>query len=194
MLSFTVVHTLTACLIAADADADMLGWGQPATLLLIHDRPSTAAGPKRLREMRSLEFPLRREDLPTDAAGLPALLQHLADALHDPAATTPYRATLATIIGRIHAGAPDARLLAWAACYHDVHTLDGQPRQARRVDAVDTDGRGYHLTHLRGEDHPLLLVDDTPDPGGTPGTHPGLAALLAATAHRTLTITCGGTA
>ncbi|MCX4387311.1 hypothetical protein OG777_10240 [Micromonospora peucetia] len=171
----------------------MLGWGQPATLLLIHDRPPAAAGPKQLRELRSVEFPLRREDLPTDAAGLPVLLRHLAGALHDPAATTPYRATLATILGRIHATAPDARLLAWAACYDDIHTLDGQPRQTRRVDAVDTDGRAYHLTHLRGEDHPLLLVNDSPDPNDIP-TGSGLAALLAATTHHTPTTTCGGTA
>ncbi|MFC4148033.1 hypothetical protein ACFO0M_17395 [Micromonospora mangrovi] len=188
MLSFTVVHTLSACLLAANADADLLGWGQPATLLLLHDQP--AAGPAGLREIRSLEFPLRREDLPTDATGLPTLLQRLADALHYPSATAPYRATLAAISGRIRACAPDARLLAWAACYDDIPTLGGP---ARRIDAVDIDGRAYQLTHLRGEDHPLLLVDDTPDPG-TPGTRPGLAALLAATAQDTRPTTCGGTA
>ncbi|MCX5122003.1 hypothetical protein OG992_33100 [Micromonospora sp. NBC_00362] len=191
MLSFTVVHALTACLIAADADADALGWGQPATLLLLHDQPTTAA--RCQREVRSLEFPLRREDLPTDAGRLPALLQHLAGALRDPAAGTPYRATLAAILGRIHATAPDARVLAWAACYDDIHTLDGPPRPVRRVDAVDTDGRVYQLTHLRGEDQPVLLVDDTPDLTASP-TGPGLAALLTASTHHTSTITGRGMA
>ncbi|MFI7208057.1 hypothetical protein [Micromonospora aurantiaca (nom. illeg.)] len=175
MLSFTAVHRLTGCLIAADADADLLGWGQPATLLLIHDRPTSAAEPTPLPEARSVEFPLRPEDQPSNAAGLPALLRHLTDALHH---ATPYRATLAAILGRIHASAPRARLLAWAACYPDVHTVDGQQRPVRRVDAVDTDGRLYRLTRPHGEDHPLLTVDDTPHPTDN---YWGLAALLAAT-------------
>ncbi|MGW3607815.1 hypothetical protein [Micromonospora sp. NPDC005161] len=187
MLSSNAVHTLAGCLLAADADAETLGWGQPATLLLIHDRPLNTAGPKRRREMRSLEFPLHRDDLLTDPAGLPALLHRLAASLDNPDAPTPYQATLATIVGLIRATAPDARLLAWAACYDDIRTVDSQPRQARRVDAVDIDRRVYQLTRLRGEDHPLLLVDDSPDPGDIPATGPGLAALLAATARHTLT-------
>ncbi len=193
MLSFNAVHTLTACLIAADADADQMGWGQPPTLLLIHDWLLTAT-PKRRRKMRSLEFPLHPDDMLTDPAGLPALLQRLASALDNPTKPTPYQATLDTIIRRIRATTPDARLVAWAACYDDIHTGGGQPRQARRVDAVDADGRLYEVTRLRGEDHPLVLVDDTPDPGDIPATHPGLVALLAATARYTPTSTAGSTA
>ncbi|MBM0255852.1 hypothetical protein [Micromonospora sp. 4G55] len=197
MLSFNAVHTLAGCLLAVDADAETLGWGQPATLLLIHDRPlDTTAGPASLREMYSVEFPLHRDDLLTDPAGLPALLHRLAASLSNPDAPTPYRATLHTILGLIRATAPHARLLAWAACYDDILTVDGQPRQARRVDAVDTDGRLYEVTRLRGEDHPLLCVNEALDPGDIPATHPGLTALLAATARytQTSTSTSAGTA
>lgn len=183
MLSFRTVHTLARCLLAADADGETLGRGQPVTLLLIHDQPQTPAAPHRMRETRSLEFPPHRDDLLTDAAGLPALLHRLAAALDNPNASTSYQATLDTIIGRIRQTEPDARLLAWAACYDTILTTEGQPRQARRVDAVDTDGRWYEVTHLRGEEHALMLVDDTPVPGDIPATYPGLAALLAATAR-----------
>ncbi|MCO1593759.1 hypothetical protein M8C17_01100 [Micromonospora sp. RHAY321] len=182
MLSFRTVHTLAGCLLAADADAELLGWGQPATLLLIHDRALDCAAPARMRELRSLEFPLHRDDLLTDPAGLPALLHRLAAGL-DPDAPTPYQATLHTILGLIRSTAPDARLLAWATCYDAIDTTGGQPRQARRIDAVDTDGRGYRLTRLRGEDHPLLLVNDTSEASDIPATYPGLVALLSATAR-----------
>ncbi|MEU7171512.1 MULTISPECIES: hypothetical protein [Micromonospora] len=191
MLSFTAVHTLTAGLVDADADAEHLGWGQTPTLLLVHDWPLNPASPRR-RQMRSLQFPLHPEDLLTDPAGLPALLHRLADSLRHPATPTPYQKILHTMIARVRATAPDARLLAWAACYDDIHTRDGEPRQVRRVDAVDIDGRLYQLTHLRGEDHPLVLVDGTPDPADIPATHPGLAALLAATVGYTAAGHAGG--
>ncbi|MFC0030155.1 hypothetical protein ACFFMM_11555 [Micromonospora chaiyaphumensis] len=194
MLSFAAVHTLAGCLLAADAEADALDWGRPATLLLIHDRPVITIGPAPVREMRSVEFPLHRDDLLTDPAGLPALLHRLAESLDKPDAPTPYRATLDTIVRLIRATQPDVRLLAWAACYDDILTVDGQPRQVRRIDAVDPDGRVYQLTRQIGEDHPLLLVDETPDPGDTPATQPGLAALLAATARHPHWSTSGGTA
>ncbi len=177
MLSFTAVHTLTGCLVVADAEAGALGWGTPVTLLLVHDRPQPTGDP--VPEMRSVEFPLRRGDLLTDPAGIPALLNCLAADLHQPG--SPYRAALDTILGLIRRSAPDAELRAWATCYTDAPT--GQPRQVRRIDAVDTDGRLYELTRLRGEDHPLLAVDDTPNPDGAPATYPGLSALLAATAR-----------
>ncbi|MDH6466059.1 hypothetical protein M2302_006265 [Micromonospora sp. A200] len=182
MLSIPAVRTLAGCLLAVDADADTLGWGQPATLLLIHDRPLHTGGPSPMREMRSLEFPLRRDDLLTEPTGLPALLHRLAAGLHHPHTPTPYRAALDTILGLIRATASDARLVAWAACYDDILTTDGQPRQVRRIDAVDTDGRVYQLTRPRGEDHPVLIVDDRPDAQDVPATYCGLTALLAATA------------
>ncbi|MEV0430586.1 hypothetical protein [Micromonospora sp. NPDC050495] len=194
MLSSAAVHTLAGCLLAVDSDADTVGWGRPATLLLIHDRAVSAAGPAPVRAMRSVEFPLHRDDLLTDPAGLPMLLHRLAVSLTTPDAPTPYRATLDTILRLIRATEPDARLLAWAACYDDIITVDGQPRQARRIDAVDADGRVYQLTRPIGEEHPWLLVDDSPDPDDTPATQPGLAALLAATARHRPWNTSGGTA
>ncbi|MEU5529379.1 hypothetical protein ABZ744_20830 [Micromonospora chersina] len=194
MLSFAAVHTLAGCLLAVDADADALDWGRPVTLLLIHDRPLITDGPTPVRQMRSVEFPLHRDDLLTDPAGLPALLHRLAASLDEPEAAAPYRATLDTIVRLIRATQPDVRLLAWAACYDDILTDDGQPRQVRRIDAVDTDGRVYQLTHHRGEDDPALVVDDAPDPDDTPATQPGLAALVAATARHPHWSTAGGAA
>ncbi|PWR06805.1 hypothetical protein DKT69_36105, partial [Micromonospora sicca] len=172
MLSFPAVHTLATCLLTVDADADVLGWGRPATLLLIHDRPLHPDCPAKLRAMRSVEFPLHPDDLLTEPAGLPALLHRLATGLGHPNsnAAMPYRAALDTIIGLVRDTEPDARLLAWAALYDDILTVYGMPRQARRIDTVDTDGRVYQLTHLRGDDHPLLSIDDTPDPENTPAT------------------------
>ncbi|MEV0157591.1 hypothetical protein AB0H57_28235 [Micromonospora sp. NPDC050686] len=182
MLSFTAVHALAGCLLATDVDAEHLGWGQPPTLLLIHTRPLHTASPA--HALRSVEFPLRRGDLLADPAGMPALLHRLAAGLRQPHASTPYQATLDTIVRLIRATEPDARLLAWAACYDDILTIGDAPRQARRIDAVDTDGRLYQLTHPR-DDQPLLLIDDTPDPGDVPATYPGLTALLTATAQPT---------
>ncbi|SBT65654.1 hypothetical protein GA0070622_2655 [Micromonospora sediminicola] len=182
MLSLTAVHALAGCLLATDVDAEHLGWGQPPTLLLIHTRPLHTASPA--RALRSVEFPLRRDDLLTDPAGLPALLHRLAAGLRQPHAATPYQATLDTIVRLIRATEPDARLLAWATCYDDILTNGDAPGQARRINAVDTDGRLYQLTHPRGDDQPLLLIDDSPDPGNVPATYPGLTALLTATTQK----------
>ncbi|MEH0933978.1 hypothetical protein [Micromonospora psammae] len=185
MLSFAAVHTLAGCLLATDAEADVLGWGRPLTLLLIHDRPLLCAGPTPMREMRSVELPLHPDDVRTDPADLPALLHRLAAGLDHPAIPTPYQVTLGSILGQVRATAPDTRLLAWAACYDGTLTGAGQP--ARRIDAVDTDGRFYQLTHCPDEDHPLLVVTDTCDPADVPATYLGLVALLDAT-------TAGGSA
>ncbi|MGC4885736.1 hypothetical protein [Micromonospora sp. DT227] len=180
MLSDNAVRTLTACLEYADADAAHLGWGDTATLLLIHDWSLESARPRR-RTMRSLEFPLHPEDLLAHPAGLPALLHRLAEDLRDPAAATPYQKTLQTMLARARAAAPDVRLLAWAVCYHDIHLRDDHLDRVRRVDAVDIDGRVYQLSHALDEEHPIILVDDTGDPADSPATQQGLAALLSAT-------------
>ncbi|MEU5565536.1 hypothetical protein [Micromonospora musae] len=185
MLSFPDVHALTSCLAAADADADLRGWGQPVTLLLIYDR--SPAVHEAQREIRSLEFPLHPHNALTDAAGQPALLHHIAGELDGLA--TPYQATLAAIVDLLRAATPTVRLLAWAACYRDLQPVDQRLRQARRIDAVDVDGRFYQLTRLLGEDHPVVLVDDTPDPNITPPTYRGLVALLAAAVRCTQTRT-----
>ncbi|MBM0273980.1 hypothetical protein JM949_00140 [Micromonospora sp. STR1s_6] len=183
MLSFTAVHNLCTCLIEASTDSTRFAWNQPPTLLLVHDWPLITAATPRGPAMRSLEFPAHPDDMLDNPAGLPALLHRLAATLHSTPRGTPYNRTLDTIMTRIRDAAPDTRLLAWAACYGDLDTLDGEPRQIRRVDAVDIDGRLYQLTHLTGEEHPLVLVDDTPDPRDLPATYPGLVALLAATAR-----------
>ncbi|MBQ0896749.1 hypothetical protein KBX37_27270 [Micromonospora sp. U56] len=184
MLSFPAVHTLAGCLLAVDADADVLGWGRSATLLLIHDRPLHPDGPVRLRAVRSVEFPLHPDDLLTDPAGLPALLHRLATALGQPDrdAATAYQVTLDTIIELIGIRS-GARLLAWAAVYDDLLPAAGRARRVRRVDAVDTDGRLYQLTHLHAEEHPAVAVHDGPGAANTFPAGPGLSALLAATAR-----------
>lgn len=169
-----------------------MGWGQPATMLLIHDRPLTIPGSP--REIRGVEFPLHPDDLLTDPAGLPALLHRLAAGLGNATAPTPYQTVLDTIVRHIRAATPDSRLLAWATCYYDdLLAGDGQQRSARRIDAVDINSRVYRLSHPRGEDHPLVLVDDSPPPAGIPTTYPGLVALLTATARYTQASTAGGT-
>jgi hypothetical protein len=196
VLSFTTVHTLSACLVATEAEADAAGWGAPPTLLLIHDHRIPLAAVPNLREMHSLEFPLHPDDVTADLHSLPALLHRLATDVGQAGTgtnrATGYRTTLDTVIGMVRASEPDARLLAWAVLYDDVHLSTGRPQQVRRIDAVDTDGRVYQLTRLAGEDHPILTVDDTPDPSDTPATQPGLAALLTATQR--FTRPAGGTA
>ncbi|MDG4834166.1 hypothetical protein O7627_33415 [Solwaraspora sp. WMMD1047] len=185
MLSFTAVHALSRCLFTTCDEATTVGWGDQPTLLLIHDRRADRAGAT-VPVIRSVEFPVHPDDLPADPSELPALLHRLALALHDTDATSvSYRSTLDTIIELIRLREPAARLLAWAVLYDDVHTVDGPPRRTRRIDAVDVDGRLYQLTQLPGEDQPMLVVDDTPEPADTPATGPGLTALLTATARFT---------
>ncbi|MEV6374831.1 hypothetical protein [Micromonospora musae] len=125
-----------------------------------------------------MEFPLHPHNALTDAAGQLALLHHIASELDR--SGTPYQATLAAIVDLLRVAMPNVRLLAWAACYRDLQPVDQRLRQARRIDAVDIDGRFYQLTRLHGEYHPVVLVDDTPDPNNTPPTYRGLVALLAA--------------
>ncbi|MEV0003481.1 hypothetical protein AB0H28_14500 [Micromonospora sp. NPDC050980] len=191
MLSFDAVHNLCTCLIEASTESARFDFNQLPTLLLVHDWPLIAAAASRGPAMRSVEFPPHPDDVLDNPAGLPALLHHLAATLHSTPKVTPYHRTLDTIITRIRHAVPDTRLLAWAACYADVSTLDGELRQVRRIDAVDTDGRLYKLTHFSGEEHPLVLVDDIPDSRDLPATYPGLVALLAATAHYTRPATTG---
>ncbi|WP_319461460.1 hypothetical protein [Micromonospora sp. RTP1Z1] len=185
MLSFTAVHALSECLLAAHAEADLTGWGNPSTLLLIHDQPLDAVSPTYRRTMRSVEFPLHPDDRHIDPATLPDLLHRLAaDLDQSGGAAVGYRATLDAIVTLIRRTTPDARLHAWAALYTD---SGGDTSLVRRVDAVDTDGRLYQVTQARGEGQPLLATTDHPEPDSAPATWQGLAALLAATLRRTAT-------
>jgi hypothetical protein len=199
VLSFDTTHAITGCLVRAETDAHLRGWGGPPVLLVLHDQPYPLAGPHPLRRMRALSFALDPTDVAACTAGIPALLHELAEHLSDPDAGRPGRggaADPATRPAQIRAGiltAPPARLLAWAALYEDVHIdvgigagIGADPAgigEVRRVDAVDVDGRVYQLTRRRGEPAVVVLIDDQPDPGDTPATHAGLTALLSAT-HR----------
>ncbi len=196
MLSFDTTHTLTGRLLQAEADADTRGWGGPPILLMLHDQPYTPpCSPNRLRRMRVVSYTLDPGDIAEHTTGLPAVLQNLADHLTnaDTRACTAVPAGRGPDVGGDrgpHAGQitadmitapPAARLLAWAVLYEDLAADPADIAEVRRVDAVDIDNRVYQLTRRRGEPHVVVLVDDHPDPGDTPATHPGLTALLTAT-------------
>jgi hypothetical protein len=190
VLSFDTTHAITGCLMHAEADAHLRGWGAPPVLLVLHDQPCPP-GRQPLRRMRALSLTLDPTDVAQHPAGIPGLLHALADHLattgppHD---TVGAAARPAAIRAEILA-APPARLLAWAVGYEDLHiNADAETNvigEVRRVDAVDIDGRVYQLTRHRGEPAVVVLIDDQPDPADTPATHPGLTALLAATEHLT---------
>jgi len=198
VLSFDTTHTLTGRLLQAEADAETRGWGRPPVLLMLHDQPYSPPGsPNRLRRMRVLSYTLDPGDIAEHTTGLPAVLHNLAEHLTNP--DPDMRACTAMPAGRgadldadrgPHAGqitadmitaSPAARLLAWAVLYEDLAADPADIAEVRRVDAVDIDNRVYQLTRRRGEPHVVVLVDDHPDPGDTPATHPGLTALLTAT-------------
>ena len=116
--------------------------------------------------------------------GIPGVLTDLAAALTDTAAAVA-DPDLAGFTDAIVHTTPDARLLACAVAYHDLHAAPTGIREMRRVDAVDVDGRVYQISRLHGEPVAVVVIDDQPDPDATPATQPGLAALL--TAAHTLT-------
>jgi hypothetical protein len=202
VLSFDTVHAVTDCLLDADAHAEAAGFAGPGILLLLQDRPLPPSGPRRRRLMRAIAFTLRPQDLAGHAEGIAAMLHRLATSLDrapgscltGPPTQAGIRAgttaavtssTAAPRVGicadAIANATPGTRLLAWAVLYHDVLAGPGGICQARRVDAVDIDGRVYQITRLRGEAVAVVVLDDQPDPDDTPATQPGLTALLAAT-------------
>jgi hypothetical protein len=211
VLSFDTTHAITGCLLHAETDAHLHGWGAPPVLLVLHDQPYPP-GPPQLRTMQALSFTLDPGDLAQHAAGIPAALHVLADHLNTPDAGAAGNAAdpadasppLAAIRAELLA-APPARLLAWAVLYEDIHIDANTDANAgaragagtdagagpdgigevRRVDAVDVDGRVYQLTRHRGEPAVVVLIDDQPDPADTPATQPGLGALLSATQRLT---------
>ena len=97
-----------------------------------------------------------------------------------------------TLMGNLVIGAPiggqsgpGLRPLAWAVCYDDLLTDTDPLTRVRRVEAVDADGRVYQLSRTTRESHPVVLVDEQPDPADLPATYPALAQLAAAAAHTT---------
>ena len=183
MLSFNTTHAITGCLLDADTHATADAFRGPAVLLVLHDRPLAPAGRRQLRQIRAVAMPLDPHEVAGHTQGIPGLLTDLAAALTDTptdAAAAVADPDLAAFTDAIVHTAPDARLLAWAVLYHDLHAGPAGIRETRRVDAVDIDGRVYQISRLRGEPLAVVLIDDQPDPAATPATHPGLAALLTA--------------
>ncbi|MFE0527109.1 hypothetical protein ACFW0V_05870 [Micromonospora parva] len=184
-MSFHAVHTLTGCLLHIEASADLLGWGRPPLLLLVQDRPTPSAPNGLRRQMRAAHLPLNDTRMGRYRAGLADLLPDLATALdiNQPVA----RPTLAAcvdigfITNLLADPTPGLRLLAWAVCYEDVLVESDDLHEVRRVDAVDADGRGYQITRLRGEPHPVVRVDDPVDHDGAPATRSALARLIQTT-------------
>ncbi|MEU7923234.1 hypothetical protein [Micromonospora zamorensis] len=168
-MSFHAVHTLTGCLLRIEASADLLGWGRPPLLLLVQDRPAPAAPHGTARQMRAVHLPLNDTRMGRYRAGLADLLPDLTAALdiNQPVA----RPTLAAcvdvglITDLLADSTPGLRLLAWAVCYEDVLVQSDEDvlHEIRRVEAVDADRRGYRITRLRGEPHPVVRVNDQAD-------------------------------
>jgi hypothetical protein len=185
VLSFPAVHTLTGCLLDLEASADQLGWGRPPFLLLIQDQPSPSAPSSKTRQMTAVQVPVNPARVGRYRAGLPDLLLDLAAALNaDRPVGRPRLAACVdlNLIGdRVSDTTPGLRLLAWAVCYEDVLVDSDELHEIRRVDAVDADGRGYQITRLHGEPHPVVFIDEQRDDDYEPATRPGLERLVETT-------------
>ncbi len=200
MLSFDTTHALTGCLLHADAHAETRSLGAPPILLLLTDQPLTPTGAGRLRHIRAAAFTLPPQQVAEHTDAIVGVLHDLAARLADlaqPGARSGLRLADgrdpgldAAVAADIYADLitlvePGSRPLAWAVVYDDVLADTDSIDAVRRIDAVDVDGRVYQLTRRRGEAHAVVVIDDQPDPDDTPATHPGLAALVAATAQLT---------
>ena len=180
MLSFDTVHAITEQLLTAtgaatDVELDVHHISQPPTLLLLDEQPTAPVGPLRL--LRTLHIPLPGD---TVRQPLEALLHDTAQTLSRLGAAHP----IMTAVNAADAGTATARqrrLLAWAVRYVDIDVSTGAPQLARRVDAVDIDGRVYQVSLLFAQTCPVVHIDDHPDPYDSPATASGLAALAIAT-------------
>ncbi|WP_430788164.1 hypothetical protein [Actinoplanes sp. G11-F43] len=164
-------------------------WRELGTIALVQDF-ALGPGTPDLRGLRVLQLPLvtdHRRHQP-----LPATLHAIADVLAVDAGHSPQQGDVALnpfdqAVLRREALRPDPGLrpLAWAVCYGDLLTDSDPLTRVRRVEAVDADGRVYQLSRTARETHPVVLVDEHPDPADLPTTYPGLARLAAAAAHPT---------
>jgi hypothetical protein len=164
---------------ADHVDGELLGCG----LLTLHDGEASDAPP----DSRCMSAVTAAID--PDLVG--AYPGGVVDLLADLATATPAAEFAAeTLTGLFTAPKPGTRVVACAVTYDDIHTSgcadeQGDPDvrvvMARRVDAVDIDGRVYQAVRIWGR-YATVFVDDQPDPLDTPATHAGLTALLATAA------------
>ena len=191
MLSFDTVHALTECLLHVQHDTPPAPPAAPellGTVVLAQDY-TLGLTDWRLRQVRALQMPLLGDRRHHHT--LPAALHQVADALApDPDAATGgsvladdgplHPDDLDVLRHALHERRPGLRLLAWAVCYDDLLADTDELTVLRRVEAVDVDGRVYQLSLRPGETHPVVLIDEHPDPGDLPATHPALAQLATA--------------
>jgi hypothetical protein len=78
VLSFDTTHAVTGCLLEADAHAATYGFRGPPVLLVLHDRPLTPPGHRRLRQLRAVAFTLHPHDVAGHTQGIPGVLTDLA--------------------------------------------------------------------------------------------------------------------
>ena len=183
MLPFDTIHAITDTLLRAEVQTRE--WGAPA-LILLRDQTRILPTDQPACGVRTSVFAIDPWEVEGVLGGVAEFLHNTADYLGDDNAQADLRADAdryPNTSGWITADAvtspdPDAPLLAWAVAYEDLHADPEQLRDARRVDAVDVDARVYQLTRLRGEPHPLVVIDDEVDPRDTPATYPALTALL----------------
>jgi hypothetical protein len=191
VLSLDTVHALVDHLMQLDT-GQFSPLRELGTIAVIHDYPLRHGTPDQ-RGMRLLKLPLltdhrRHQTLP---AALHAIAGSLAptSAAPEPAAALndPVLDPFDLAVLRQQVQQPDSglRLLAWAVCYDDLLTDTHTVTRVRRVEAVDADGRVYQLSRTVREAHPVVLVDEQPDPADLPATYPALAQLAAAAAHTT---------
>ncbi|WP_229705713.1 hypothetical protein [Micromonospora sonchi] len=188
-MSFNAVHTLTGCLLDVEANADLLGWGQPPLLLLVQDRPAPSAASGTRRQMRVAHLPLNGTRLGRYRAGLADFLPDLAAALRaDRPVGRPSLAAcvdIGLIADLLADPTPGLRLLAWAVRYEDVLVAPDEIHEVRRIDAVDADRRGYQITRQRDEPRPVVCIDKPLGHDDAPATRSGLTRLVQATSRPT---------
>ncbi|WP_233599745.1 hypothetical protein [Micromonospora sp. M71_S20] len=186
-MSFNAMRTLTGCLLDIEASADLADWGHPPLLLLVQDQPAPTASHRARRHMRVTHLPVNDRRMSRYRAGLAEFLPDLAAALEpDRPVARPTLAAcvdISLIADLLADPTPGLRLVAWAVCYEDVLVEPDELHEIRRIDAVDIDRRGYQITRLRGEQQPVVFIDEQCDTDDAPATRPGLAYLVAST-HR----------
>ncbi|MFY1700204.1 hypothetical protein ACN28G_00320 [Micromonospora sp. WMMA1923] len=180
-MSSTSRNTLAYFLLDLDEEIDAAGWGEPVTLLLIHTRPRDTGN----TALACVEFPLHPHDRGTSPAGLPRLLRRITADLTDPTGATAHQMTLAAILDGLLGHDPAAMILAWAVVHHDRYQINGQPRTARRITAVDTGGRLFSLTQPEGSGPWLRVSPGLPEPTDEDTVSTGLAALVTAASRHT---------